>query len=185
MWWRGSDTGGGNVVAPPTVGAVTVTVPGTQLQVGAQLTAAAEVHSTAGAVLTGRAITWASANPNIATVSDVGVIAGMAPGTASITAYTDTFERLAICSERERPAVRGQARELRRRQGLAMVVLRAGHVVEIDEVVEIARGIGAKRGGPPLQTPVRKCGNHPGSAVSIANRPNTPALTSAPSHAPS
>ncbi|MCO4099182.1 MAG: Ig domain-containing protein [Gemmatimonas sp.] len=85
----GGDAGGASVSAPAAVGSVNVTLANAQLQVGAQQTAAAEVRSTTSAVLTGRAITWASSNSGVAAVSDGGVITGVAPGTVSITATTE------------------------------------------------------------------------------------------------
>jgi uncharacterized protein YjdB len=85
----GGDAGGTAVSAPPAVGSVNVTLANAQLQVGAQQTATAEVRSTASAVLTGRAITWASSNSGVATVADGGVITGVAPGTVSITATSE------------------------------------------------------------------------------------------------
>jgi uncharacterized protein YjdB len=84
----GGDSGGSSAVtAPPVaVGSVAVTLPAAQLQVGAQLTAQAEVRSAAGAPLSGRVVAWSSSNSAVATVSDGGVITGVAPGQVSITA---------------------------------------------------------------------------------------------------
>jgi uncharacterized protein YjdB len=71
------------------VGTVTVTLPATTLQVGATLSSSAEVRSTAGAVLTGRTVSWTSSSPSTASVSDGGVITGVAPGTVTVTATSD------------------------------------------------------------------------------------------------
>src|SRR5207302_10574223 len=49
-----------------------------------QLTATAQ--DAAGAVLNGRAITWSTSNPSVATVSSNGVATAVAAGTATITA---------------------------------------------------------------------------------------------------
>lgn len=42
-----------------------------------------------GNVLTGRAVTWTSSAPGIATVSAAGVVTGVAPGTATVTATVE------------------------------------------------------------------------------------------------
>lgn len=86
----GSDSAG-SITTPPAVqvGTVTVSVPNTTLQVGAQVTAGAEVRSTAGAALTGRTISWSSSNAAVASVTDAGVITGVAPGVATITATSE------------------------------------------------------------------------------------------------
>lgn len=87
----GGDTGGGGVTPPPAVqvGTVTVTVPATTVQVGASLSAVADVRSTTGAVLSGRAVSWSSSSAAVATVSEGGVITGVSAGTVTITASSD------------------------------------------------------------------------------------------------
>jgi uncharacterized protein YjdB len=85
----GGDTGGVTAPPPPQVGSVNVALPAATVQVGASVTGTVEVHSTAGAALSGRAVTWTSSNPALATVTDAGVITGVAPGLVSITATSD------------------------------------------------------------------------------------------------
>jgi uncharacterized protein YjdB len=86
----GGDSGGGAVTAPPVaVGSVAVTLPAGQLQAGAQLTASADVRSAAGAALSGRVVAWSSSNSAVATVTDGGVVTGVAPGSVSITATSE------------------------------------------------------------------------------------------------
>jgi uncharacterized protein YjdB len=85
----GGDTVGVTAPPPPQVGSVSVSLPAATVQVGASVTATVEVRSTAGAALSGRAVTWASSNPAFATVTDAGVITGVAPGMVSITATSD------------------------------------------------------------------------------------------------
>lgn len=86
----GGDSGGGAVTAPPVaVGSVAVTLPAGQLQVGAQLTASADVRSAAGVALSGRVVAWSSSNSAVATVTDGGVVTGVAPGSVSITATSE------------------------------------------------------------------------------------------------
>lgn len=87
----GGDGGSGGVITPPAVqvGTVTVSLPASQLQVGAQQAASVEVRSTTGAMLTGRSVTWASSNTGTATVADGGAITAVAPGTATISATSE------------------------------------------------------------------------------------------------
>ncbi|MFN5202501.1 MAG: Ig-like domain-containing protein, partial [Gemmatimonas sp.] len=78
------------MTAPPVaVGSVAVTLPAGQLQAGAQLTASADVRSAAGAALSGRVVAWSSSNSAVATVTDGGVVTGVAPGSVSITATSE------------------------------------------------------------------------------------------------
>lgn len=85
----GSDAAGPTTPPTPQVGSVSVAVASTTLQVGATLTASAEVKSTTGATLAGRAVTWSSSNAAFASVTDGGVITGVAPGSVSITAASE------------------------------------------------------------------------------------------------
>lgn len=87
----GDGGGGGSGLTTPSVqvGSVAVMSPSTQLQVGAQLTATAEVRSPAGALLTGRVVSWTSSNTGVAAVSDAGVVTAVAAGTVNITATSE------------------------------------------------------------------------------------------------
>jgi probable HAF family extracellular repeat protein len=58
---------------------------GTYLDVGATLPLSVSATSVSGGELAGRTFTWASSNPAVATVAD-GVVTGVAPGTATISA---------------------------------------------------------------------------------------------------
>ncbi len=71
-------------VASVTVSPSTVTVGAGQTT---QLTAT--LKSSNGTVLTGRTVTWASSQTGVATVSSSGVVAGVAAGTATITATAE------------------------------------------------------------------------------------------------
>lgn len=73
----------------PPVATVTVTPPATTLAIGATATLTATVKQANGAVLTGRAVTWSSSAPNIATVSGSGVVTAVAAGNATITATSE------------------------------------------------------------------------------------------------
>jgi murein DD-endopeptidase MepM/ murein hydrolase activator NlpD len=59
------------------------------LSVGASAQLAATVRGLDGAPLTGRDIQWSSSAPGIAVVSGSGVVTALAPGTASVGAYSD------------------------------------------------------------------------------------------------
>jgi uncharacterized protein YjdB len=86
----GGDTGG-SVTQPPVVqvGTVTVALPAATVQVGASLTAAAEVRSTTGTLLSGRAVSWSSSSAAVAAVSDAGVITGVGAGSVTITGTSE------------------------------------------------------------------------------------------------
>jgi hypothetical protein len=78
------------VAAPPVpVASVAVSpaAPGVEVGKTVQLTAA--TADAAGSPLSGRAVAWSSASPGIATVSASGVVTGVAPGSASITATSE------------------------------------------------------------------------------------------------
>ncbi len=57
--------------------------------VGDSVQLTATTQDAAGTVLTGRAITWSSSNPSVATVSSNGVATAVAAGTATITATSE------------------------------------------------------------------------------------------------
>ena len=68
------------------VASITVSLGAASIGVGAAVQATATLRDAAGNVLTGRTVTWASSNTNVATVSSSGVVTGVAAGTAQITA---------------------------------------------------------------------------------------------------
>src|SRR6266704_1412944 len=59
------------------------------LLVSATLQLSAVTKDSAGNTLTGRAVTWSSGNPAVATVNGSGLLAGIAVGTATITATSE------------------------------------------------------------------------------------------------
>ncbi|HEX9218364.1 MAG TPA: Ig-like domain-containing protein [Gemmatimonadales bacterium] len=67
------------VISPATAG----------LLVSATLQLSAVTKDSAGNTLTGRAVTWSSGNPAVATVNGSGLLAGIAVGTATITATSE------------------------------------------------------------------------------------------------
>jgi len=76
------------VTAAP-VASVTVTPPTASVVVGQTTTLQAQTLDANGAVLTGRTVAWSSSNTGIATVSQAGVVTGVAPGNATITATSE------------------------------------------------------------------------------------------------
>ncbi|QJR37640.1 Ig-like domain-containing protein [Gemmatimonas groenlandica] len=84
----GSDTPVTPPVTPPAVVVTRVEItPGAgTIDVGASLTLQAQPFSAAGAALTGRTVSWRSEAPQIATVTDQGVVTGIAAGTAPVVA---------------------------------------------------------------------------------------------------
>jgi uncharacterized protein YjdB len=79
------------VTAVP-VQTVSVTLTPSTVTAGGMSSAVAELRDAGGAVLTGRAVSWESSNPEVATVSGSGgsaTIRSVAPGTATITATSE------------------------------------------------------------------------------------------------
>ncbi|HET8725751.1 MAG TPA: Ig-like domain-containing protein [Anaeromyxobacteraceae bacterium] len=70
------------------VGSVTVSLSSPVLGIGKIAQGAAVARDPSGAVLAGRAITWTSSAPAVATVSATGVVTAVSLGTATITATT-------------------------------------------------------------------------------------------------
>lgn len=74
------------VVLPEPVAGVTVSPDSTEIRVGGATTFTAAAVDGGGGVITGRPATWASSDPNIATVNPTtGEVMGVAPGRATIT----------------------------------------------------------------------------------------------------
>ena len=71
------------------VASVSVTPSPANLMVGQTLQLSATARDAGGAVLTGRAITWTTDDPAVATVSSSGVLTAVAPGTTQVTATVD------------------------------------------------------------------------------------------------
>jgi uncharacterized protein YjdB len=71
------------------VGTVTVGPTGQTIRQEGALQLTAVTIDQGGATVTGRAVTWASLNPSIATVSATGLVVGVADGTAVITATSE------------------------------------------------------------------------------------------------
>src|SRR2546425_7204 len=84
----GSDTAVVTVTPVP-VASVTVSPASASAQVGQTGQLSAATKDSAGGVLTGRAVSWSSSNPSVATVSGSGLVTGIAPGSATIMATSE------------------------------------------------------------------------------------------------
>jgi uncharacterized protein YjdB len=73
-------------VAPPAVGTVTVAPTSATVNVAFTTTLAATVRDVNGVVIPGAAVAWSSSNTLVAVVTQTGVVTGLLPGTATITA---------------------------------------------------------------------------------------------------
>jgi hypothetical protein len=69
---------------------VSVGLPMTALRVGDTLRANAAAYDSVGHPIVGRATRWESSDPRVATVSQTGLVLGIAPGVATITAAVGT-----------------------------------------------------------------------------------------------
>jgi uncharacterized protein YjdB len=78
-------------ITVPTVSVATVTVsPGSgSITAGSTIQLSATTRDPAGNVLTGRTITWSSSATGIATVNSSGLVTGVSPGSATITATSE------------------------------------------------------------------------------------------------
>lgn len=84
-----------NVVAIPVVN-VTLNVPETfSISAGESLTLTAVATGPSGETLPDRSFSWTSARPSIATVSETGVVTGVAPGWGSITVTSEGVSKSA------------------------------------------------------------------------------------------
>ena len=79
----GSTTGN---VAPGDVATVAVSPATSSVSVGGHLPLSAVVQDAAGHALSGTDVFWSVQNTNIATISDDGVVTGVAPGTTQVSA---------------------------------------------------------------------------------------------------
>src|SRR5438094_470035 len=84
----GSDTAVVTVTPVP-VASVTVSPDSASAQVGQTVQLFATTKDSTGAVLTGRAVSWSSSNPSVATVSGSGLVAGLATGSTTVTATSE------------------------------------------------------------------------------------------------
>ncbi len=71
------------------VATVTVSLASSSLIVGATTQATSSVKDANGSILIGRAVTWSSDFPSIATVNAIGFVSAVSPGLANITATSE------------------------------------------------------------------------------------------------
>jgi uncharacterized protein YjdB len=76
-------------VIPPPVASVSVSLAANSIQTGQTTTATATLRDASGNILTGRAVTWSSSTPAVATVSSTGLVTGVGAGSATITATSE------------------------------------------------------------------------------------------------
>lgn len=77
------------IANPAIVASVVIAVNASTIQVGQTTQAVAMALDSAGNQISGRAVTWTSAKPSVASVSSLGVITGVDTGTTKITATVD------------------------------------------------------------------------------------------------
>jgi uncharacterized protein YjdB len=71
------------------VASVSVTAPADSIIGTGTLQATATLLDAASSILTGRVVTWATSDPNVATVSSTGLVTGVSPGTVNVTATSE------------------------------------------------------------------------------------------------
>lgn len=76
-------------VIPPGVASVTVSPSGPTIKIGETVHLVAQTLDAAGAVLTGRTVTWSSSNTDVATVDNTGLVTGVIVGGSVITATSE------------------------------------------------------------------------------------------------
>ena len=92
--------GGGSTAAPAPASVDTVVVSPNSLAIvlGQSRPLTATPRDAAGNALAGRSVTWTSGQPTVATVSETGVVTGVAAGLATITATVEGKEGIAATS---------------------------------------------------------------------------------------
>lgn len=74
---------------PPPVASVSVSPPTATVAPGGTLQLTATPEDAVGNPLSGHVVTWSSTNPSVATVSSTGLVAGVAPGSTTISARSE------------------------------------------------------------------------------------------------
>ncbi len=90
-------------VIPPAVATIAVSLAATSVELGRTTQATAVLRDRVNNVLSGRTITWTSANPATASVSATGVITALAVGTTSVTATSEGTSGAATLTVIPRP----------------------------------------------------------------------------------
>src|SRR5207249_3438731 len=100
--WR-SDSAKVAVRCPVAVASVAVSPASVALQVGQTVQLAATPQDTGGNPLAGRVVTWASNNAAVANVNASGLVTGVAPGSATITAASEGKSGAAVITVNPAP----------------------------------------------------------------------------------
>lgn len=82
-------------VLPVPVATVTVTIPSSTVLVGVVQTAVAVTRDGAGNAITGRAVSWATSSPAIASIDGTGRLFANSPGTVTVSATSESQSGLA------------------------------------------------------------------------------------------
>jgi len=86
----GSDvTGSSNIIQSGEVASVAITPSTSTLDVGATAQLTAVAYDASGAVVQGKAIAWSSSANTVASITSTGLLTGVSPGNATITATAD------------------------------------------------------------------------------------------------
>ncbi|HEX5073017.1 MAG TPA: Ig-like domain-containing protein [Gemmatimonadaceae bacterium] len=80
---------GAITVSPAPVASVAVSPTSATLIVGQTVQLEAQPRDGSGRPLDGRTVTWSTNRPDVATVTSTGIVAGISPGTATITASSE------------------------------------------------------------------------------------------------
>src|SRR5439155_778674 len=83
---EGKTSTAGITVATVPVTSVAISPATASLRVGQTVQLTATPRDSAGTALTGRPVTWASSTPSVATVNGSGLVTGVTPGSATMTA---------------------------------------------------------------------------------------------------
>ena len=78
-------------VLPVPVATVTVTIPSSTVLVGVVQTAVAVTRDGAGNAITGRAVSWATSSPAIASIDGTGRLFANSPGTVTVSATSESI----------------------------------------------------------------------------------------------
>jgi glucose/arabinose dehydrogenase len=89
VWSGCGDDSGRNLQGPAPVSAVSVSSPAPSIQVGQSLQLIASANDPAGTPIQGLTFQWTSSDAGVATVSQSGLVTGMAPGEAEIRATAE------------------------------------------------------------------------------------------------
>jgi uncharacterized protein YjdB len=80
---------GGEIQEPTAVATVRIAAPTTTIEVGQTVQLTATAHDADGAELEGRSFEWSSGITSVASVSQTGLVTGLAKGRSAIRATTD------------------------------------------------------------------------------------------------